>query len=546
MFTTSPSADPVLIVGAGPAGLTLGIELLRRGVACRVIDRAAHPATTSRAFTLHARTLELLHSAGIADHFVGRGIRSVSMDYRFRGVTDIARLDFTALEDDSRFPFTLVISQDTIETVLRERFAALGGVVEWSTELQPTIARDAAGAITVELVKGDGREETVRTSWLIGCDGLRSTVRSYLGADYLGGEYTGMEMRMMDVELRGFPLPDDRVHYLIDRDRLLLVTRLPGPWWRVLISDNGTGDNGATAPTATREGFQSVLDDHFDGAVEVGTPKWITTFRIWRRLSTSYGDSGIYLCGDAAHIHSPAGGQGMNACIQDAFNLGWKLAAVATGRAPITLLEFYERERRPIAEQLIAGTHLLHKVIMAHGTPLTERVAITREPDFNVRAVRQISGLAYTYRDVTTTPPGMPTPLGLAAGDRAPDAVLSRGRRVHDLLAHPDHTLLILQRTQSTATRHLIDALADDIDRQFRGLVRTTIVTAPATPPAEGPGAVAADTNEAHQLLGTPTGDGLCLIRPDGHLGLRCGLPHRAALLTHLDTTLTPTAAPTI
>ncbi|MBF6470152.1 FAD-dependent monooxygenase, partial [Nocardia beijingensis] len=126
------------------------------------------------------------------------------------------------------------------------------------------------------------REETVRTSWLIGCDGLRSTVRSYLGADYLGVEYTGMEMRMMDVELKGFPLPDDRVHYLIDRDRLLLVTRLPGPWWRVLISDNGTGDNGATAPTATREGFQSVLDDHFDGAVEVGTPKWITTFRIWR------------------------------------------------------------------------------------------------------------------------------------------------------------------------------------------------------------------------------------------------------------------------
>lgn len=537
--TASPSADPVLIVGAGPTGLTLGIELLRRGVACRVIERRRRPARTSRSFTLHARTLELFDGARIAERFLERGLRSVSMDYIFRGVDDIARLDFGALAHDTRFPYTLVIGQDTTEEVLRARFEELGGVIEWGTELLPTIVCDPAGRITAKLTRDGRGVETARVSWLIGCDGLRSTVRGHLGADFAGDEYTGMEMRMMDVPLAGCPLADDRIHYLIDRARLLLLTRLPGRCWRVLISDTGS-----EAAAATPEAFQRVLDDHFHGTVKVGVPEWVSTFQIWRRLSTSYGHGGIYLCGDAAHIHSPAGGQGMNACLQDAFNLAWKLAAVAKGQAPVTLLASYERERRPIAEQVIAGTHLLHKVIMAHGTPITERVAITREPGFNLTAVRQISGLAYTYRDVATLPAGLPTPLGLAAGDRAPNAPLTARRRVHDLLRHPEHTLLILQRT--TATAHLIDDLTQEIRRRYGSRVHTTIVTAPGIPPAEAPGAVAADTGEAHQLLGTPTGDGLCLIRPDGHLGLRCGLPHRAALLTHLDTTLTPTAAPTI
>ncbi|MGH7964174.1 MAG: FAD-dependent monooxygenase, partial [Candidatus Binatia bacterium] len=433
----STQRDPILIVGGGPTGTTLAIELLRRGVPCRVIDRLDGPVMTSRSFTLHARTLELFEMAGFVDAFLERGIRSVSMDYRFQGVEEIARLDFTALE--SQYPFTLIINQDVTEAVLREHLARLGTQVEWNVELR-SLSHDGNGRVTAVLVhQPEGREEVVQTDWLIGCDGVHSVVRKQLDLPYEGDDYTGMELRMMDVQLSGFPLTDDSIHYLITKEHLLLITKLPGLNYRVLISDMG----GAQATDTVRSAFQRVVDEHFRGSVTLGEPEWATVFRIWRRIVTSYRQGHIFLVGDAAHCHSPAGGQGMNACIQDAFNLGWKLALVARGEAHESLLDSYEPERRPIGQQVIEATHLLNTVIMAHGTSIEDRIAITKEPGFNQRAVSKVSGLAYTYRDVVTAPPGL-TPLdGPAAGDRALDAPLTTKLRLHDLLRHPDHTLLL-------------------------------------------------------------------------------------------------------
>lgn len=501
---------PVLIVGAGPTGVTLGIELGRRGVACRVVDRLPGPVTTSRSFTLHARTLELFELAGIADRFVERGLCAVSMDYHFKGTREPARLDFSQLP--SRYPFTLIINQDVVEQVLRDQLTALGTAVEWATELR-SLVQEPDGRLTALLVHHpSGREEIVRTRWLVGCDGVQSTVRAQLGIPYEGDEYTGMQLRMMDVPLRGFPLADDRIHYFISTARLLLVTKLPGANYRVLISDM----QGTPSTETARSAFQDVLDEHFCGSVSLGEPEWATVFRIWKRVTPRYRHGGVFLAGDAAHCHSPAGGQGMNVCIQDAFNLGWKLTLVTAGAAAGSLLDSYQQERRPIAQQVTEGTDALHSIIMAHGTSVEDRIALSRELSFTQQAISKISGLAYHYRDAAK-PPGFPQLGGLAAGDRAPDTRLNLGLRLHDLLRHERHTLLLLTSNADSAA---LEGLIGDLTRRCGTWLRVEVL-APAHGDARGPTSViAVESADAQLSHAAAEGDVCCLVRPDGYLAM--------------------------
>ncbi|MGH3933319.1 MAG: FAD-dependent monooxygenase, partial [Pseudonocardiaceae bacterium] len=491
--------------------------------ACRVVDRLAEPVTTSRSFTLHARTLELFEMAGIADRFLERGLPAVSMDYHFQGAGEPARLDFSELP--SRYPFTLIINQNVTEQVLRDQLTALGTTVEWGTELR-SVSQEPDGLLTALLVhQPSGREETVRTRWLVGCDGVHSTVRAQLDIPYEGDEYTGMQMRMMDVPLRGFPLQDDRIHYFISTARLLLVIKLPGTNHRVLISDL----QGTPATQTTRSAFQDVLDEHFRGSVSLGEPEWATAFRIWKRVTSNYRQGGVFLVGDAAHCHSPAGGQGMNACIQDAFNLGWKLALVCAGAADESLLDTYERERRPIAQQVIEGTNALHSIIMAHGTSIAERIALSREPGFTQQAISKISGLVYHYRNAVLVPPGLSQLGGLAAGDRAPDARLNPNLRLHDLLRHERHTLLIMT---SNAVGEALSRLVNDIIRRFGTWLRVEVL-APAYP-APPASAIAVESDEAYRRYTAADGDVFCLVRPDGYLAMRSRLTESQELLAPL------------
>ncbi len=470
--------------------------------------------------------------AGIVDLFLEAGMRNVSMDYHFQGVEASARLDFTQLE--SRYPFTLIINQNVTEEMLRRHLATLGARVEWGTQLR-SLSRAADGRITAVLAhQPSGEEEMVQTDWLIGCDGVHSTVRKQLDLPFEGDEYTGMQMRMMDVPLTGFPLADDRIHYFIARDRMLLIVKLPGPNYRVLISDM----SGAPPTEAARSAFQAVADEHFHGSVELGEPEWATVFRIWRRVTPSYRQGRVFLAGDAAHCHSPAGGQGMNACIQDAFNLGWKLAMVIRGEAYETILDSYERERQPIAAQLIEGTHALHGIIMDHGTSIVQRIARSREPGFSRQAVRRISGLAYHYRDDIAAPSRPLLPGGLSPGDRVPDARLNARRRLHDLLRHPAYTLLLFPHASDPA--HELEALANEVEAGFGDCVRVAAVTSAgqrATAPA---GAIVAESDEVHRLYGAVGSASLCLVRPDGYLRVRCRLSDKDALFAALEVDLRP------
>jgi NADPH-dependent dioxygenase len=514
MSFSRASRTSVLIVGAGPTGLTLGIELLRRGLECQVIDRLTGPVTTSRSFTVHTRTLELLGQAGIVEEFQERGLRGEWMDYRFAGSDEKVRLDFTGL--DSRYPYYRTISQHDTEDILRRHFTALGGSIDWHTELV-SVTVDPGGEVTaVVRDTNSGETGTVRPMWLIGCDGVHSNVATCLGAEVTRAEYAGTAMRMMDVALSGCPVEVGGVDYRITRDHMLLTTALPGGVWRVLIS--GIGD--AREIDASAEGFQAVLDEHFGGAVRLGKPEWTTVFRTRRRLTSRYRKGRIFVCGDAGHERSPAGGQGMNTSMQDAFNLGWKLAAVINGHARESLLDTYEAERRPIAEQVIAGTHELHSVLMDHGRPVAERLAIAREPGFTARAVGRISALAFGYRH--TGDAGSPqrrTDDGLRAGDRAPDVEITPRLRLHQRLRHGGYTLLVTHRDPHTVAN--TSALLTRVGHEFGRRVEPVVVLSPGYHGPAPADAVAADSRRIHDLYGTPGGDAVCLIRPDGYLAAR-------------------------
>jgi NADPH-dependent dioxygenase len=423
-------SDEILIVGAGPTGLIMACELLSMGVPCRIIDRLEQPVTTSRSFTIHARTLELLDKLDLASDYIAQGHKAYSMDYHFAGTDVVSSIDFREL--DSHYPFCLIINQQDTEAVLRKKLAALGGVIEWNTKLE-MLEQAEDGQVTVELLHVDSDEtETIQPEWLIGCDGFFSTVRRNLNLPFDGEEYAG-EMKMMDVALDDWPLSHESIYYFVTRDHMLLVTKLPGTNYRVLISDTGQG---ATTETA-RDDFQRVMDLHFNGAVRLHEPVWTTVFKISKRKTDTYRVNRIFLAGDAAHVNSPAGGQGMNVSMQDAFNLAWKLALVTKGLAPTELLDTYKDERLPIAKQMHEGTQFIHSIIMAHGKGMDERIALTQAPGWNRRAVNQIAGISYTYRQ-----PEIDAPL--ASGDRAPNVFFNGNQSLYKHLDKSLPTLFVM------------------------------------------------------------------------------------------------------
>lgn len=343
---------PVVIVGAGPTGLAAACALWAGGVAVRVLERAATPAGTSRALGLQPRGTEVLERLGALGDLPQRSlpIHQVAVSVAGRELGRLAVGRPTRLVQRPG----LLVSQTEIESALRDRLAILGGRVEWGrtvTDLRP-------GAGGVDVVLDDG--EVLRADWVIGCDGAHSRVRAAAGIEFPGVPL--VERFLLADAHVDLDLPRDTVAVWLHGEDLLAAFPLPGAdLWRLMAPAPDTTD---LAPNAVLDMLTSLLVRHTGTTPAVRACDWTSTFRIHRRLASSYRHGRVLLAGDAAHIHSPFGGQGMNTGIGDAENLAWKLAMVVRGRAGEALLDTYSAERRPVAEEVLASTSSLTGLVL--------------------------------------------------------------------------------------------------------------------------------------------------------------------------------------
>jgi 2-polyprenyl-6-methoxyphenol hydroxylase-like FAD-dependent oxidoreductase len=471
----------VLIVGAGPTGLTLACELARRGVPFRLIEASPGPQPGSRGKGLQPRTLELFGDLGIVDRVMANGRLAMPM----RSTGPDGRVTLSGAEPpelkgrpDIPYAASLITPEWRTEEALRLRLAEFGGAVEFGTTLSGF--EQSEQGVSAVVVK-DGESATISANWLVGCDGGHSVVRARAGIAFEGE--TREEVRMIVADVAAGGLDRDAWHMWRHAEGIAALCPLPSTDLFQYQAGIAPGQN----PSLDLANMQAILERRSGRTdIRLGEPQWSSLWRANIRLADRYREGRVFLAGDAAHIHSPAGGQGMNTGIQDAYNLGWKLAAVAEGASP-GLLDSYEAERRPIAAGVLAMSNARLKQAIERNAIPTRRDASTIQLDVGYR------GSALTRDDRDETAP-------LRAGDRAPDATglktLEGEHRLFDLTRGGHFTLLNFGPPVSAGPRTL------------------HVVEQPT-----GPDDVADTDGHLAHAYGA-TGRTLVLIRPDGYVGL--------------------------
>ncbi|MEO3797376.1 FAD-dependent monooxygenase [Nonomuraea sp. B10E15] len=488
------SSSEVLIVGAGPTGLALAVELARRDVHVRIVDVASAPTSQTRALGVQPRTLELFERLGLAAEAVAEGVpvtefRLFSENKQF--------LDLSLSRLDTPHPYLLMLPQPAVEELLGARLKDYGVLVERGVEL--TMLSQQPGEVEAVLRHLDGTVERVRVPWLIGCDGAHSTVRHQLGVPFVGGAFEE-NFAVADGRVE-WPLPYDVFYSFLYKGNFVAYFPMPGGLHRITIAyPPGRAPAGEVSFDEVREAVAmcSPPGTRLATIVESGR------FRINQRKVARHSVDRVFLAGDAAHVHSVVGGQGMNTGIQDAFNLGWKLAAVVQGRARRELLDSYAAERSPVAHRLVKGTRRATRMTLLRNpmaTAARRNIAphVTARPAVQRILSRALTQLDVSYRDGT----GGSNDDRLAVGDRFPDIGL----------LHPSKHTLLVPGAEPPALRDTLGDLADLIDvRQVPdGRIRVRYGM---------------------------DGGGLVLVRPDGYLALLGGDVRE--LSSYLDTTYGP------
>ncbi|HEY1723336.1 MAG TPA: FAD-dependent monooxygenase [Magnetospirillaceae bacterium] len=493
----------VLIVGAGPVGLTLATELVRLGVDTRIVEKASAPTALSKALVVWPRTLELLRRAGYAEqmHQAGREIRRAAL---FAGARRIGQIAFDGVA--TPYPFALFIPQSETERLLGALLERLGGAIERQVELTTFAAR--ADGVEAQLRHADGRIETITADYLVGCDGAHSAVRHGLGTDFAGVSEQGTWI-LGDVRVSS--LEADHLGLFWHATGVLAVFPMTGGRCRI-IADLGERPDVDTAGEPTLALLQSVLDQRGPGGATASDPQWLSFFKINERKVKDYRHGRVFLAGDAAHIHSPAGGQGMNTGMQDAFNLAWKLAAVAQKRAGDTLLDTYSPERSAVGETVLANAARLTRIATLR-SPAAQWLRNTIAP-FILRLPRFRRAFGLTMTELAVAYPASALSQGqhrglFKPGDRAPDATTridGKSAQLFDVLNTAGFTLLAVGADDGTIAHAAMP---------FGDYVKALAI------PNEG---------EAAQRYGA----GLFVIRPDWYVGLAAAAGDVAAASTYL------------
>ena len=394
------NSTDVLIVGAGPTGLVLALWLTRLGVRTRIVDKTAEPGTTSRALAVQARTLELYRQLGLADAVISGGRKMAAINLWVAG-EPVAHVVFGDMGADlSPFPYALIYPQDEHERLLIDHLANAGVHVERQTELVEFEESDAG--VRARLTRADGAATDCEAAYIAGCDGAHSTVREALGISFSGGTYHHL-FYVADVDARGAVM-NGELHGALDATDFLLVFPLKGEGRARLI--------GTVRVDAEQRHDNLSWDDVSQRVIawlriEVERVHWFSTYHVHHRVADRFRKARAFLLGDASHIHSPVGGQGMNTGIGDAVNLAWKIAAVVQGRAHPSLLDSYEPERMAFARRLVATTDQAFVGVTSDGA-IARRVRLNVVPAIAPAAFafaptrrfmfRTISQIAVNYR----------------------------------------------------------------------------------------------------------------------------------------------------
>ncbi|WP_216910480.1 FAD-dependent monooxygenase [Synechococcus sp. CCY 0621] len=509
MPSSLPRQTCVLVVGAGPTGLLLAGELQRRGVPNLLIDARAEALHWDRATVIHPLSLEIFEALGLVDRFLEAGCRQrrilIHADGQRLGELDLA-------ECGSRFGFNLGLSEEVTETILTDHLEGQGGTVHRSCRL---VGLESHGdGVTATVVSGDGVEQTVQARWLVGCDGMRSTTRALSGLDF-EGHGISRPWAVFDAAVEGWADSHEVNAAYLDASPLIL-TALPEGRWRVYLRP--TVEEGDLVAEAAAVLGRYLPQARFS-AVE--NP---SRFHCHSRVASAFRAGPVFLAGDAAHVCSPAEGHGMNCGLHDAANLAWKLALVHQGAADPVLLDSYEQERRPVAQQICRSGDATEQ---AHG--LQERAeraardraiaAMLANPVARQQEVVAETEMNVSYAGSAIIGGGEGQPF--AAGQRLPTTIAlppgAGASLLHALSHRCGHTLLLLAGPE--APPEALAGLQADLEADR---------AAGSVPPALVEAVVAVRLEEAASLgLGPLT---LLAVRPDGFIGLRADVDHRSAV----------------
>jgi 2-polyprenyl-6-methoxyphenol hydroxylase-like FAD-dependent oxidoreductase len=545
------SNSQVLVVGAGPTGLSLAAELHRHGISCRIVEQLQEPVVWSKAAVVHARTMEIFENMGCASAMLARSkpLHGVNM---YVGARRVMHATFERI--DSPYPHVYGISQHDTEAVLAEHLRGLDVRLERGVRLA-SFTQDGDG-VTAELETPSGKE-TARASWLVGCDGSHSRVREVTGIPFEGTSY---EERLIQADVHvEWPLQ-------LDDDEIVVFLHADGPLACFPLFKDGRYRLIAVLPPRverepTLENFQRIMDERGVAGAKVRDPAWMVAFRIHCRMVPRYRQGRVLLAGDAAHIHSPAGGQGMNTGIQDAYNLAWKLALAVRGEARPDLLDSYDAERRPIARATLDATDIATRrgasfVRLRHpiAAELRNQVLgfVAGLDTFRERLAQNIAMLGLHYRESPVVAQDQPSVfsssmIGLgeseapnlldwtnfgsapAPGDRVGDLALAGaidGRaRLFELLRGTRHTLLLFDGAAATPEGYEnLERIGRSVRERWGKLIDVHVVIPGGRKPRGfgWDGSIVNDVDGAlHKHFGARS-ECLYLIRPDGYVAYRC------------------------
>ncbi len=538
-----PKSTDVLVIGAGPVGLTLAIELLRHGASVRILEREPELCQHPNAAVVHVRTLEILAAMGCVEPFRQQGWALPGMHIHAFG----KRVGFVDISGvDSPYPQPCCIGQQYTVAILNRHFEELGGQVEFQTE-GAGFEQDENG-VRVRVIHHARKdsEEIAEAKFVVGCEGSRSMVRKELNIEFPGERYLGREFLQADANVK-WSFPHGFGYQFATDDYILLLFPYDGTGHYRIIIARADHDPDNVEPPALEE-IQQHMRDLADPATELYQPRWFNRFRSGHRIAKTFREGRAFLAGDAGHVHVPIGGQGMNYGMHDAFNLGWKLAAVSKGEAKPELLDSYMAERHPADEGLIHGTdtayhlivepHAIKNVLMKNVMPTLLHFEPLRK---KVRDTLAEMNVAYPASSLTEDRGGSHGPK---PGERAPDALVVRmpssvTTRLFDVLRDPRWALLLFAGT--APTEHSITALeriSAPLSNKYGSRVAVHLVLS-ETPPVPVHENWAADflmdrEHYLHEKYGV-TSPCLYLLRPDGHVAFRGRLDDAENLGAYLE-----------